>query len=145
MHSMAIAALKKNGEITTNTKGAFSKRSKLAAQIFYIPKHRLNFGGYLNFNFLCFKDHLPLDFTNPFSVVNETIAQCIQLNITAMLWYVICNIGFPCCPCMKSSFALFLVCNIISLLTAISPFVPQRGEKVSEFAFLEKWQKKLSD
>ena len=63
----------------------------------------------------------------------------------AILWYVICNIGFPCCPCMKSSFALFLVCNIISLLTAISPFVPQRGEKVSEFAFLEKWQKKLSD
>ena len=65
--------------------------------------------------------------------------------VLAILWYVICNIGFPCCPCMKSSFALFLVCNIISLLTAISPFVPQRGEKVSEFAFLEKWQKKLSD
>ena len=50
----------------------------------------------------------------------------------AILWYVICNIGFPCCPCMKSSFALFLVCNIISLLTAISPFVPQWGEIISE-------------
>ena len=54
----------------------------------------------------------------------------------AILWYVICNIGFPCCPCMKSSFALFLVCNIISLLTAISPFVPQWGEIISEWAFL---------
>ena len=56
--------------------------------------------------------------------------------VVAILWYVICNIGFPCCPCMKSSFALFLVCNIISLLTAISPFVPQWGEMISEWAFL---------
>ena len=67
-------------------------------------------------------------------VVFVIISSILLKVAMAMLWYVICNIGFPCCPCMKSSFALFLVCNIISLLTAISPFVPQWGEIFYEVA-----------